>query len=94
MWTDKAVASTPISRIVRETEKAWLISFGTVSVNSNEEITFWFPKSQTEVYETKSYLFIVCPVWLANKTFRHIAPYATVKVYNNLQDCVSVLASL
>jgi hypothetical protein len=86
MWTDKTVAATPVSRIVRETEKAWLISFGTVSVNSDAEHTYWFPKSQTEVYETSTYLFLVCPVWLAKKTFCHIAPYGMVGYYNNLQD--------
>jgi hypothetical protein len=85
MWADKTVAATPITRVVRETEKAMLISFGYVSVNSDVEHTEWFPKSQIEVYETSTCLALVCPVWLAKKTFCHIAPYGMVGYYNNLQ---------
>lgn len=46
--------------ILHETEKAWQVRF----VRSGEGYTYWFPKSQCEVYERNLTQYISIPMWL------------------------------
>lgn len=49
--------------VLGETELAWLVTF----VNDKDEVEYWFPKSQCDIYKSGLKEMMSIPTWLYNK---------------------------